>query len=92
MAISLTSYARSYKPFEIACLIIGATEAEVIPCSLQYLDCNQTESCFCPLLELHPQQQRTIFSLVTIVALFTMCSQLAEDFLDTLASVNLTPQ
>jgi hypothetical protein len=81
-----------YSPLAIACLIIGATDSFVIPRSLQYFDCNHTESCFCPLLALHPQQQSAIFSLVMIVPSLIMCSQLAADFLDTLEDVNGVPQ
>lgn len=72
--------------------MIGATDSFVIPRSRQYFVCNHTESCFCPLLALHPQQQRAMFSLVTIHSSLTMCSQLAADFLETLADVNGTPQ
>ena len=60
--------------------------------SLQYLDFSHSESCFWRLLALQPQQQSAIFSLVIIVALLIMCSQLAADFLDILVGVNLTPQ
>jgi hypothetical protein len=81
-----------YSPLAIACLIIEATESFVIPCSLQYFDCNHTKSCFCPLLALHPQQQRTMFSFVMIVPSLIMCSQLAADLLDTLEDVNGVPQ
>jgi len=73
-------------------LIIGATDSFVIPRSLQYFDCNHTESRFCPLLELHPQQQSAMFSLVMIFSSLMMCSQLAADFLDTLDAVNAMPQ
>lgn len=81
-----------YSPLAIACLIIGATDSFVIPRSWQYLDFNHIESCFCPLLALHPQQQRAIFSLVMIFSSLMMCSQLAADFFETLADVNGVPQ
>jgi hypothetical protein len=73
-------------------LITGATDSFAIPRSLQYCDCNHTESRFCPLLALHPQQQRAMFSLVMIVPSLIMCSQLAADFFDTLEDVNGVPQ
>jgi hypothetical protein len=81
-----------YRPLAIACLIIGATVSFDIPRSRQYFDCNHTESCFCPLLELHPRQQRTMFSLVMIFSSLMMCSQLAADFGETLEEVNGVPQ
>lgn len=62
----------------MACLMMGATESFDIPRSTQYFDCNQTESCFCPLLALHPRQQRAIFSFVIIFASLMMCSQLEQ--------------
>jgi hypothetical protein len=71
---------------------MGATDSIVIPRSWQYFDRNHTESCFCPLLALHPQQQSAMFSLVMISSSLMMCSQLAADFLDTLDEVNGVPQ
>jgi hypothetical protein len=68
--------------------MIGATDAGVIPRSAQYFVSNQTESGFCPLLALHPQQQSAMFSLLMMFSSLTMCSQLAADFLATLAGVN----
>lgn len=63
-----------------------------MPCSLQYLDCSQSETGFWLLLALQPQQQSAIFSLVIILASLIMCSQLAADFLDIFTDVNLIPQ
>lgn len=77
-----------YSPFAIVCLTIGATVFFAIPCSWQYFDCNHTESCLCPLLALHPQQQRAMFSLVMIFSSLMMCSQLAADFFEILEDVN----
>jgi hypothetical protein len=85
-------YARFYCPFAIACLTIGATVSTVMPRSLQYLDLNHTESGFCPLLALQPQQQSAIFSLVIILASLMICSQLAADFLKIFDASNSTPQ
>lgn len=81
-----------YKPLSSACLTTGATVVTLIPRAKQYFDCNQTDSFFCPLLALQPQQQRAIFSRVMIVASLIICSQLAADFRDTCAGVNLIPQ
>ena len=81
-----------YLPFLIACFIIWATVSGFMPRSLQYLDWNQSDSRFCPLLALHPRQQRTMFSLVIIFASLIICSQLAADFADIFAGVNSTPQ
>jgi hypothetical protein len=81
-----------YRPLAIACLIIEATNPFDIPRSRQYFDCNHTESCFCPLLALHPRQQSTMFSLVMIFSSLMMCSQLAADFGETLEEVNGVPQ
>ena len=50
-----------YSPLAMACLVMLATDPSVIPRSLQYFDCNPTESCFFPLLALHPQQQEPCF-------------------------------
>lgn len=82
----------TYWSLAIPCLIIGATDSFDIPRSKQYFDCNHTESCFCPLLELHPRQQSTMFSLVMIFSSLMMCSQLAADFGETLEEVNCVPQ
>jgi hypothetical protein len=81
-----------YRPQEIACLIIGATDSFDISRSWQYFDRNHTESCFCPLLELHPRQQSAMFSLVMIFSSLMMCSQLAADLGETLEEVNGIPQ
>lgn len=81
-----------YSPLAIACLTIGATDSFDIPRCWQYFECNHTESCFCPLLALHPRQQSTIFSLVMIFSSLIMCSQLAADFMETLKEVNGVPQ
>jgi hypothetical protein len=81
-----------YRPLAIACLITEATDSFEMPCSWQYFDCNHTESCFCPLLALHPQQQSAMFSLVMIFSSLMMCSQLAADRLETLEDVNGVPQ
>ncbi|MDR2165371.1 MAG: hypothetical protein LBO79_07100 [Zoogloeaceae bacterium] len=78
-------------PLAIACLMIVATDSFVIPRSWQYFDRNHAESCFFPLLALHPQQQRTMFSLVMIFPSLIICSQLAADFLETLEDVNGMP-
>jgi hypothetical protein len=51
-------------------------------------DSNHAESCFCPLLALHPQKQRAMFSLVMIYSSLIICSQLAADFFDFLEKVN----
>ena len=72
----------------MACLITGATVSLVIPRSAQYADCGQTESCFCPLLALQPQQHSAIFSRLMMDSSLMMCSQLAADFFDTLDYVN----
>jgi hypothetical protein len=85
-------YAWYYCPFAKACLIIGATVVGLIPRSLQYFECSQTDSFFCPLLALHPQQHKAIFSMVIIFASLMMCSQLAAVFLETLVDLNRTPQ
>lgn len=58
----------------------------------QYFVCSQTDNCFCPLLALHPQQHRAMFSRVTILASLIMCSQLAADRRETFDGVNATPQ
>lgn len=88
----LTCYTWRYCPFAIACLMMGVTDSGLMPRSLQYLVLSQTESCFCPLLALQPQQHKAIFSLEIIFASLIMCSQLAADFLETLTGVNLLSQ
>lgn len=68
--------------------MIGATVSGVMPRSWQYLVFSHSDSVFCPLLALHPQQQRVMFSLVMMLASLIMCSQLGVDFRDTLMEVN----
>jgi len=72
----------------MALLMIGAAVSGVMLRSWQYFVFSHSERPFCPLLALQPQQQRAIFSLVIMLASLTMCSQLAVDFLETLADVN----
>jgi hypothetical protein len=86
--LSYVRWSGIHCPLAISCWIIGATDSFDISRSVQYLDCNHSESGFCPLLELHPQQQRAMFSLVIIFSSLMICSQLAADFFDTLEEVN----
>jgi len=84
--------AAPYWPLATARLMTGAIVSWFILRSLQYFVSSQTDTLFFPLLALHPQQHSAIFSLVTSEASLMMCSQLAEDFLDTFAGVKALPQ
>jgi hypothetical protein len=75
-----------------ALLTTSAMDASLIPCFLQYLDSNQLARFFVPLLALHEIQHLAMFSLLTIRASLTMCSQDGLDFLVSLVDVNWTPQ
>ena len=59
---------------------------------MQYSDWSHSDSLFCPLLALQPQQQRAILSLLMIDASLIMCSQLAAFFRLMLSEVNSDPQ
>ena len=59
---------------------------------MQYSDWSHSDSLFCPLLALQPQQQRAILSSFMIVASLMMCSQLAAFFRLMLCGVNSDPQ
>jgi len=59
---------------------------------MQYSDWSHSDSLFCPLLALQPQQQRAILSSFMIVASLMMCSQLAAFFRLMLYEVNSDPQ
>jgi hypothetical protein len=72
--------------------MIGATDSAVISRSLQYLEPSQSDRRFWLLLALQPQQQRAMFSLVTMEASLMICSQLAAVFLETFVDVNFEPQ
>jgi hypothetical protein len=54
-----------------------ATVSLVMPRFLQYVDCNQRERSFAPLLELQGAQHRAMFSRVTMRASLMICSQVA---------------
>ena len=67
-----------------ASLIIIETVFELIFLSLQYLELIQSQSNLSHLLALQEQQQRAIFSRLTIVSSFMICSQVAFFFLSVL--------
>jgi hypothetical protein len=70
-----------------ALLTTSATVSLVMPRRLQYADSSHISSGFTPLLELQARQQSEMFSLVTMRASFTMCSQLGW-----FPASNTTPQ
>ena len=63
-----------------------------MPRDLQYLDSGHAASNFVPLLALHPMQHLAMFSLVTILASLTMCSQDGRQRRSIAIPANSTPQ
>jgi hypothetical protein len=75
-----------------AFLTTSATVSRLIPRRLQYADSNHTSRGFTPLLELQERQHREMFSLLTIRASLTMCSQLGRAPARPLVNPNTMPQ
>ena len=89
--------AASYSAFLVSCrLRCSRTTAESVstetPLAEAYSEASQLSRVLSPLLELQLQQQRTMFSRVIMLISFTMCSQLAASFAETLYGTKERPQ